>query len=67
MALSIDTSDPGKAANVVARSMILFARISEMNAANDVRKSLGYSIAFQDDAYAAAVEDTFPELREKAE
>ena len=62
--IMLDTSDPGKAADVVARAAILFARVSGFNATNAQRQIQGYAIAFQDDAFEIAIDECFPERRE---
>ena len=61
---TIDTSDPGKAANVVARAAILFARVCGFNALNEQRRRRDEAVAYLDVAYVQAVCDCFPELKE---
>lgn len=63
--MELDTSDPGKAAEVVARSAILFAMVSGYNAENGVRSQLGQSLAYDANCFEAAIDECFPELRER--
>jgi hypothetical protein len=57
----LDTSDPGKAANVAARAAILYATVCGFNAENDIRKTRGEAMAYDQDCYAAILDDCFPE------
>ena len=58
----LDTSDPGKAANVVARAAILFAQVCGYNAENSIRISRQEALAFDYNCFDGAIEDAFPEL-----
>lgn len=63
--ITLDTSAPGKAANVAARAAILFARITGMAADNTQREHNGYAMAYDRDCFEAAIEECFPELAER--
>ena len=68
-AIKLDTSDPGKAADVFARAAILFARTSGFVADNEMRARQDYMPAYDSAMFEEAVEECFPELlaeREKA-
>ena len=60
--ISLDTSDPGKAADVAARAAILFARVSGYVAENQARMSQGHALAYLSDSFEAAIDDCFPEI-----
>ena len=64
--VKLNTSDPGAAADVIGRAMILFARTSGYAAANQIRESSGYALMYADDSFEAAIDECFPELREQA-
>lgn len=55
----VDTSDTGKAARVVWAASVLFARVSGMNAENEVRKIQGQAMAYNSGYYFEAVECAF--------
>ena len=54
---TVDTDDPGKAAQVVWAASLLFARTSSFNAENAIRLSQGYAMAYSDNAYEQEVQD----------
>lgn len=57
----IDTSDPGKAANVAARAAILFARVSGFVAENQTRQQCDSALAYDAVAFENAITELFPE------
>ena len=59
----LDTSDPGKAADVAARAAILYATVSGFNAENTLRERRGEALAYDSFCYEAAIDDCFPEWR----
>lgn len=60
--MKLDTSDPGKAADVAARAAILFARVSGYIAENKIRESSGHAVAYDANWFEAAIDECFPEL-----
>jgi len=60
--VSLDTSDPGLAANVAARAAILYARVSGYAAENHARMSQGHALAYLADSFEEAIADCFPEI-----
>ena len=61
--VKLDTSDPGKAADVAGRAAILFARVSGYIAENLRRADRGAALAYDADSFEAAIDECFPELR----
>lgn len=64
--IKIDTSDPGKAANAVARAAILFARVSGYIAENEHRKHIGCGLAYTYEFFEYAIQECFPEAAPQA-
>lgn len=62
MKIDLDTSDPGKAADVMARAMILFALTCGKNAENEIRRRGDFALAYPSQSFEDDVIDLFPEL-----
>ena len=60
--MNLDTRDPGKAADVAGRAAILFARVSGYIAENTIRMRCGCGVAYDSNAFEAAIDECFPEL-----
>jgi hypothetical protein len=59
--IKLDTSNPNKAADVLARASILFARVSGYNAENKIRAQLGKAKVYGGSAFEGAITECFPE------
>jgi hypothetical protein len=59
--IKLDTSNPGKVADVLARASILFARVSGYITENKRRESLGEAMAYDSDSFEEAIAECFPE------
>jgi len=62
--INFDTSNPGKAADVVARAAILFTRTLGMEATNLKRQRDGQAPMYDVAAFDQLIEDIFPETQE---
>ncbi len=62
---NLDTSDPGKAADVFARAVILLTRVVGYHAENCLRDRCKERLAYDSNCFDALVDTYFPELREQ--